>query len=116
MALKRKDNVGIVVDDLGGTIDFFRELGLELDLTELFSDALSEVAAPGTSFMERRKDSYRALRRASTAIGRSSPETASIFVFPAMHQVPKGNPDDPMPGVISGFAYMQGVVAGMGHA
>ena len=29
MALKRMDNVGIVVDDLGGTIDFFRELGLE---------------------------------------------------------------------------------------
>ena len=28
MALKRMDNVGIVVDDLGGTIDFFRELGL----------------------------------------------------------------------------------------
>src|SRR5690242_4334341 len=31
MAIKRMDNVGIVVDDLGGTIDFFRELGLELD-------------------------------------------------------------------------------------
>ena len=31
MALKRIDNVGIVVDDLGGTIDFFRELGLELE-------------------------------------------------------------------------------------
>ena len=31
MALKRMDNVGIVVDDLGGTIDFFRELGLELE-------------------------------------------------------------------------------------
>ena len=30
MALKRMDNVGIVVD-LGGTIDFFRELGLELE-------------------------------------------------------------------------------------
>jgi catechol 2,3-dioxygenase-like lactoylglutathione lyase family enzyme len=30
MALKM-DNVGIVVDDLGGTIDFFRELGLELE-------------------------------------------------------------------------------------
>ena len=30
MALKRMDNVGIVVDDLEGTIDFFRELGLEL--------------------------------------------------------------------------------------
>src|ERR1700753_3924276 len=31
MALKRMDNVGIVVDDLGGTIDFFLELGLELE-------------------------------------------------------------------------------------
>src|SRR5260370_21783217 len=31
MALKRMDNVGIVVDDLGGTIDFFREVGLELE-------------------------------------------------------------------------------------
>src|SRR5881628_292657 len=31
MALKRMDNVGIVVDDLGGTIDFFAELGLELE-------------------------------------------------------------------------------------
>src|SRR5438045_6642579 len=32
MALKRMDNVGIVVDDLGGTIDFFQELGLELEV------------------------------------------------------------------------------------
>jgi len=31
MALKRMDNVGIVVDDLEATIDFFRELGLELE-------------------------------------------------------------------------------------
>jgi catechol 2,3-dioxygenase-like lactoylglutathione lyase family enzyme len=31
MALKRMDNVGIVVDDLGGTINFFQELGLELE-------------------------------------------------------------------------------------
>src|SRR5436305_5661141 len=31
MKLKRMDNVGIVVDDLGGTIDFFQELGLELE-------------------------------------------------------------------------------------
>src|SRR5262249_9792944 len=30
MALKRMDNVGIVVEDLGATIEFFRELGLEL--------------------------------------------------------------------------------------
>ncbi|WP_136621674.1 MULTISPECIES: VOC family protein [Mesorhizobium] len=31
MALKRMDNVGIVVEDLGGAVDFFRELGLELE-------------------------------------------------------------------------------------
>jgi catechol 2,3-dioxygenase-like lactoylglutathione lyase family enzyme len=31
MAVRRMDNVGIVVEDLAGTIDFFRELGLELD-------------------------------------------------------------------------------------
>ena len=31
MAVKRMDNVGIVVDDLAATIEFFRELGLELD-------------------------------------------------------------------------------------
>src|SRR5689334_15077945 len=31
MAVKRMDNVGIVVEDLGATIDFFRELGLELE-------------------------------------------------------------------------------------
>jgi catechol 2,3-dioxygenase-like lactoylglutathione lyase family enzyme len=31
MALQRMDNVGIVVDNLEATIDFFRELGLELE-------------------------------------------------------------------------------------
>ena len=31
MALKRMDNVGIVVDDLTATIGFFLELGLELE-------------------------------------------------------------------------------------
>jgi catechol 2,3-dioxygenase-like lactoylglutathione lyase family enzyme len=31
MALQRMDNVGIVVDDLPTTIEFFRELGLELE-------------------------------------------------------------------------------------
>jgi catechol 2,3-dioxygenase-like lactoylglutathione lyase family enzyme len=31
MAVKRMDNVGIVVDDLEATIAFFRELGLELE-------------------------------------------------------------------------------------
>jgi catechol 2,3-dioxygenase-like lactoylglutathione lyase family enzyme len=31
MTLKRMDNVGIVVEDLGAAIDFFVELGLELE-------------------------------------------------------------------------------------
>jgi catechol 2,3-dioxygenase-like lactoylglutathione lyase family enzyme len=31
VAVKRMDNIGIVVDDLDGTIDFFRDLGLELE-------------------------------------------------------------------------------------
>jgi catechol 2,3-dioxygenase-like lactoylglutathione lyase family enzyme len=31
MAIKRMDNVGIVVDDLAATVDFFRELGLDLE-------------------------------------------------------------------------------------
>ena len=31
MSVKRMDNVGIVVDDLDETIEFFRELGLELE-------------------------------------------------------------------------------------
>jgi len=31
MAIKRMDNVGIVVEDLEATIDFFRELGLKLE-------------------------------------------------------------------------------------
>jgi catechol 2,3-dioxygenase-like lactoylglutathione lyase family enzyme len=31
MAIKRMDNVGIVVEDLDATVEFFRELGLELE-------------------------------------------------------------------------------------
>lgn len=31
MTIKRMDNVGIVVEDLAATIDFFRALGLELE-------------------------------------------------------------------------------------
>src|SRR3954470_591384 len=31
MALKRMDNIGIVVEDLGAAIEFFGELGLELE-------------------------------------------------------------------------------------
>ena len=35
MALKRMDNIGIVVDDLTAAIDFFRELGMELEGTSM---------------------------------------------------------------------------------
>src|SRR6187551_3214961 len=31
MTVQRMDNVGIVVDDLAATVDFFRELGLDLE-------------------------------------------------------------------------------------
>jgi len=31
MALKRMDNTGIVVEDLSAAVDFFRELGMELE-------------------------------------------------------------------------------------
>jgi catechol 2,3-dioxygenase-like lactoylglutathione lyase family enzyme len=31
MTVKRMDNVGIVVEDLGAAIDFFRDLGLDLE-------------------------------------------------------------------------------------
>lgn len=31
MAIKRLDNIGIVVDDLAASVEFFRELGLQLD-------------------------------------------------------------------------------------
>lgn len=31
MALKRMDNIGIVVEDLDGAVAFFEELGLELE-------------------------------------------------------------------------------------
>ncbi len=33
MAIKRLDNVGIVVEDLAATVEFFQELGLELEGT-----------------------------------------------------------------------------------
>ena len=35
MASKRMDNVGIVVDDLAVTIEFFRELGYEISTSLL---------------------------------------------------------------------------------
>jgi catechol 2,3-dioxygenase-like lactoylglutathione lyase family enzyme len=44
MAVKRMDNVGIVVEDLDATVEFFRELGLELE-----GRATIEGSGPGRS-------------------------------------------------------------------
>src|ERR671936_245486 len=53
MALKRMDNVGIVVDDLGGTIDFFRELGLELEgLATIGGEGAGRVTGLGDQRVE----------------------------------------------------------------
>ena len=50
MAVKRMDNVGIVVDDLDATIAFFRELGLELEgQTTIEGDAMNSQISPPCS-------------------------------------------------------------------
>jgi catechol 2,3-dioxygenase-like lactoylglutathione lyase family enzyme len=43
MALKRLDNIGIVVDDLELTIDFFQELGLQLEGRATIEGRVAEV-------------------------------------------------------------------------
>src|SRR4026207_1362563 len=87
MALKRMDNVGIVVDDLAATIDFFRELGLELDgrgtiegewagrVTGL-GDQRAEVAMLRTPDGHGRRDLSRFLRPAVVADHREAPVNA----------------------------------------
>src|SRR6187399_2670202 len=53
MAIKRMDNVGIVVDDLTTTIDFFRELGLELEgRTTIEGDWAGRVTGLGDQRVE----------------------------------------------------------------
>jgi hypothetical protein len=49
MAFKRMDNVGIVVDGLGETIDFFRELGLELEVRATIEGEWAGRVTGGTS-------------------------------------------------------------------
>ncbi|HEU4664748.1 MAG TPA: hypothetical protein VFS55_12040 [Dokdonella sp.] len=48
MAIKRMDNVGIVVDDLDAAIAFFRELGLDLEGAPR-SKANGPGASPGSA-------------------------------------------------------------------
>ena len=42
MGLRRMDNVGLVVEDLAATIEFFRELGLELEGRSTIEGAWAE--------------------------------------------------------------------------
>src|SRR3954463_3968744 len=87
MAVKRMDNVGIVVDDLEETIDFFRELGLELEgratiegewagrVTGL-GDQHVEVAMMRTSDGHGRLELSRFIRPAAVADHRKAPVNA----------------------------------------
>src|SRR4051794_11461547 len=53
MAVKRMDNVGIVVDELEAAIDFFRELGLELEGRAMIDgDWAGRVTGLGTQRVE----------------------------------------------------------------
>jgi catechol 2,3-dioxygenase-like lactoylglutathione lyase family enzyme len=87
MAVKRMDNVGIVVDDLEETIDFFTELGLELEgratiegewagrVTGL-GDQHVEVAMMCTPDGQRRLELSRFVRPPVVADHRSAPINA----------------------------------------
>jgi catechol 2,3-dioxygenase-like lactoylglutathione lyase family enzyme len=44
MALKRMDNIGIVVEDLRAMVDFFRELGLQLEGQGMIEGSAQEVS------------------------------------------------------------------------
>ena len=87
MALKRMDNIGIVVEDLGGAIDFFGELGLTLEgrgtiegewagrVTGL-GDQHVEIAMMVTPDGHSRLELSRFLRPAVVADHRSAPVNA----------------------------------------
>jgi catechol 2,3-dioxygenase-like lactoylglutathione lyase family enzyme len=87
MALKRMDNVGIVVEDLGGAIDFFLELGLELEgratiegewagrITGL-GDQCAEIAMMRTPDGHSRLELSRFIRPAVVADHRNAPVNA----------------------------------------
>ena len=87
MALKRMDNMGIVVDDLDETVDFFLELGLELEgravvegewagrVTGL-GDQQVEIAMMRTPDGHGRLELSRFLRPAAVADHRAAPVNA----------------------------------------
>jgi len=63
MTLKRMDNVGIVVNDLDATIEFFRELGLDLvfavDDVDKTLERLRKCGAQLVGEVVQYKDAYR---------------------------------------------------------
>ena len=87
MSVERMDNVGIVVDDLATTIDFFRELGLQLEgqatiegewagrVTGL-GDQRVEIAMMHTPDGHSRLELSRFLRPPTVADHRSAPVNA----------------------------------------
>ncbi len=90
MAPKRMDNVGIVVEDLDGAVDFFRDLGLELEgratiegewagrVTGL-GDQHVEVAMMRTPDGRSRLELSRFLAPAVVADHRNAPVTRSVI-------------------------------------
>ena len=69
MALKRMDNVGIVVDDLAATIDFFRALGLELEgRTTIEGEWAGRVTGLGDQLVEIANDAHAGRSRAPRAL------------------------------------------------
>ena len=93
MALKRMDNVGIVVDDLGATIDFFRELGLELEGRATIE---GEWAGRVTGLSDQRveiamlRTHTRAIIFPKCATGYQNPDTGSCVSPSGVHWV-EGN-------------------------
>ncbi len=87
MALKRMDNVGIVVEDLDAAIDFFRELGLDLEGRAMIegewagrvtglTDQQVEIAMMRTPDGHSRLELSRFLRPAVVADHRTAPVNA----------------------------------------
>lgn len=87
MALKRMDNVGIVVEDLDATIAFFRELGLDLEGRTMIEGAWAgrvtglgdqrvEIAMMGTPDGHSRLELSRFLAPPTIADHRNAPVNA----------------------------------------
>lgn len=87
MAIRRMDNVGIVVDDLGAAIGFFRALGLELEGRAMvegewagrvtgLGDQQVEIAMMSTPDGHGRLELSRFVRPAAVADHRNAPVNA----------------------------------------